>query len=153
MIDAKTTQPNSMDCAEGEEYKTCRNLRRWHLYTLVSAKSQSRVHSMSFMAFETQWRQHGLSDHNFRQKVSTWSCSRSPWEAQLCCYCAPERAHWTGRLHLCSISCGKGDIAGAVTRANLESRKDSQEAVRDEGKWRGKERGRRCKKDKEEVPH
>ena len=137
-----------MDCAEGEDvnlpcnHSTIGGNDYIHWYRQNPNQSpQCVIHG-----FRDSERQHGLSEHSFRQKVQHPGPAPGHPERRRCVLLRPERGTLgqTG-LHLCSISLvgRRGDIAeGAVTRANLES-KESQRAVRDEEN-EGKEKGRRC---------
>ncbi|KAF4008366.1 hypothetical protein G4228_020090 [Cervus hanglu yarkandensis] len=54
VIDAKTTQPSSMDCPEGEDVNLPCNHSTIGGNDIGIGKIPIRVHSMSFMAYEAQ---------------------------------------------------------------------------------------------------
>jgi len=127
VIDAKTTQPSSMDCAEEEDVNLpCITipLVEMTIYIHIS-KIPIRVHSMSFIAYEALWTAAWpLWTQLPTESPAPWSCPRSPWETPLCITASWERHTGTdGAAPVQCFSVGQkgGHSGGAVTRANLES--------------------------------
>ena len=90
VIDAKTTQPSSMDCAEGEDVNLpCNNYTfGGNDYIHTYHQIPIRAHSMSFMAYEAQWTAWPLWT---QLPTAPSSCPRSPWETPLCTTASWER--------------------------------------------------------------
>ena len=113
---------------------------------MVSAKSQSESTVCHSWLTRHSERQHGLSDHSFRQKVQHLGPAPGHPERRRCVLLHPERGTLgqTG-LHLCSISGGRKWGHSGESSHESKSRviwKESQRAVRDEEN-EGKEKGRR----------
>ena len=71
VTDAKTTQPSSMDCAEGDVNLPCNNYTidgNKYIHSYQQNPNQSPQYVIHGVWSTVNW-QPGLSDHSFRQKV------------------------------------------------------------------------------------
>ena len=123
VIDAKTTQPSSMDCAEGEDVNLpCNNYTiggNDYIHTYQQNPNQS-----------PQYVIHGLwSTVNSMASLNTASDStfvlpQVTLRDTAVYHCILREAHWDRRGCTCAVSlvARRGDTSrGAVMRANLES--------------------------------
>ena len=127
MIDAKTTQPNSMDCAEGENvYLPCNHStiggdEYVHWYQQNPNQSpQYVIHGLQGTVNSSMASLHIAPD----RKSSTLVLPQVTLRDAAVYYCVLREAHWDRRGCTCAASLvgRSGDTAGrAVTRANLES--------------------------------
>ena len=148
MIDAKTTQPSSMDCVEGKDvnlpcnHSTIGGNDYIHWYRQNPNQSpQYVIHGFRDTVDSSTASLTIASD----RKSSTLILSQVTLRDTAVYYCILREAHWDRWGCTCAVSLvGRwgGRVGGAVTRANLEL-KESQKAVRDEEN-EGKEKGRRC---------
>ena len=146
MIDAKTTQPSSMDCAEGENinlpcnHSTIGGNEYIHWYRQNPNQSpQYVIHGFQDTVDSSVASLTIASD----RKSSTLVLPQVTLRDAAVYYCVLREAHWDRQGCTCAVSLvgRRGELSGgAVTRANLES-KESQRAVRDEEN-EGKEKGR-----------
>ena len=127
MVDAKTTQPNSMDCAEGEDvnlpcnHSTIGGNDYIHWYRQNPNQSpQYAIHGLRGTVNSSMASLTIASD----RKSSTLVLPQVTLRDAAVYYCVLRKAHWDRRGCTCAVSLmGKsGDRVGrAVTRANLES--------------------------------
>ena len=154
MIDAKTTQPNSVDCAEGENvnlpcnHSTIGRDDYIHWYRQNPNQSpQYVIHGFQDTVDSSVASLTIASD----RKSSTLVLPQVTLRDAAVYYCVLREAHWDRQGCTCAVSLvgRRGELSGgAVTRANLES-KESQRAVRDEEN-EGKGNGRRWIKKRRE---
>ena len=123
MINAKTIQPSSMDCAEGEDINLPCNhstIGRMSIYIGISKIPESTVCRSWLMRHSEQ--KHGLSDHSFRQKVQHLGPAPGHPERPCCVLLRPERGTLGQMgLHLCSISLvgRRGDTVGEQSQEQI----------------------------------
>ncbi|KAG5206999.1 hypothetical protein JEQ12_018572 [Ovis aries] len=141
MIDTKTTQPSSVDCAEGENvnlpcnHSTIGGDEYIHWYRQNPNQSpQYVIHGFRGTVNSSMASLTIASD----RKSSTLVLPQVTLRDAAVYYCALREAHWDRRGCTCAASLvgRRGDTAGrAVTRANLES---SRRRVREhnETKWK-----------------
>ncbi|KAI4582696.1 hypothetical protein MJG53_007909 [Ovis ammon polii x Ovis aries] len=141
MIDTKTTQPSSVDCAEGENvnlpcnHSTIGGDDYIHWYRQNPNQSpQYVIHGFRGTVNSSMASLHIASD----RKSSTLVLPQVTLRDAAVYYCVLREAHWDRQGCTCAASLvgRRGDTAGrAVTRANLES---SRRRVREhnETKWK-----------------
>ena len=127
MIDAKTTQPSSMDCAEGEDVNLPCN------HSIIGGKDYIHWYRQNPNQ-SPQYVIHGLRGTVNRsmaslttasdRKSSTLVLPQVTLRDTAVYYCVLREAHWDRRGCTCAVSLvgRSGDRVGrAVMRANLES--------------------------------
>ena len=127
MVDAKTTQPNSMDCAEGENvnlpcnHSTIGGEDYIHWYRQNPSQSpQYVIHGLRGTVNSSMSSLHIASD----RKSSTLVLPQVTLRDTAVYYCTLREAHWDRWGCTCAVSLvGKSEdrVGRAVTRANLES--------------------------------
>ena len=126
MIDAKTTQPSSMDCAEGENinlpcnHSTIGGNEYIHWYRQNPSQSpQYVIHGFQDTANSSMASLTIASD----RKSSTLVLPQVTLRDTAVYYCVLREAHWDRQGCTCAVSLvgRRGDtVGGAVKRANLE---------------------------------
>ena len=127
MIDAKTTQPSSMDCAEGEDvtlpcnHSTIGGNDYIHWYRQNPNQSpQCVIHGLRGTVNSSMASLTIASD----RKSSTLVLPQVTLRDTAVYYCVLREAQWDRRGCTCAVSLvgRRGDrVGGAVKRANLES--------------------------------
>ena len=128
VIDAKTTQPSSMDRPEGEDvnlpcsHSTIGGDDYIHWYRQNPNQSpQCVIHGLRGTVNRSMASLHIASD----RKCSTLVLPQVTLRDTAVFYCIPREAHWDRQGCTCAVSLlweeGGDTVGGAVTRANLES--------------------------------
>jgi len=150
VIDAKTTQPSSMDCAEGEDANLpCNNYtigRNDYIHSYQQNPNQSPqyvIHGLWSTMNSSMASLNTVSD----RKCSTLVLPQVTLRDTAVYYCVLREAHWDRWGCTCAVFLW-WEEGGTQWGSSHESKsrviwKESQRAVRDEEN-EGKEKGRRC---------